>query len=97
MFLVNLSVIVAAFLLRRIIGYQETFVDSLEFWTCTDSYHYLAIARDWYLSEGDVDRLVQLVFLPGYPIVVRLSIVFYTTIYILGCLFRCFLLLALAV
>lgn len=70
--LVNLSVIVAAFLLRRIIGYQETFVDSLEFWTCTDSYHYLAIARDWYLSEGDVDRLVQLVFLPGYPIVVRL-------------------------
>ena len=70
--LVNLGVIVAAFLLRRIIGYQETFLDSLGFWTGTDSYHYLSIARDWYLSEGSIDRLVQLVFLPGYPIAVRL-------------------------
>ena len=45
---------------------------SLEFWRCTDSQHYLAIAEDWYLSEGSIDRLVQLVFLPGYPIAVRL-------------------------
>lgn len=45
---------------------------SLAFWRCTDSQHYLAIAEDWYLSEGSRDRLVQLVFLPGYPLLVRL-------------------------
>lgn len=46
---------------------------SVEFWRCTDSRHYLDIARDWYLSEGSIDRLVQLVFLPGYPLTVRLA------------------------
>lgn len=45
---------------------------SPEFWRCTDSRHYLDIAEEWYLSEGSIDRLVQLVFLPGYPIAVRL-------------------------
>lgn len=45
---------------------------SVSFWRCTDSQHYLAIAEDWYLSEGSIDRLVQLVFLPGYPLLVRL-------------------------
>ncbi len=45
---------------------------SFAFWKCTDSQHYLAIAEDWYLSEGSIDRLVQLVFLPGYPLLVRL-------------------------
>ena len=39
---------------------------------CLDSGHYVDIARDWYLSEGIRDRLVQLVFLPGYPIAIRL-------------------------
>lgn len=43
-----------------------------QFWTSADAYHYLCIARDWYLSEGSVDRVVQLVFLPGYPLAVRL-------------------------
>ena len=43
----------------------------LEFWRSADAYHYLCIARDWYLSEGDWDRIVQLVFLPGYPLAVR--------------------------
>ena len=46
------------------------------FWTSADAYHYLCIARDWYLSEGIVDRVVQLVFLPGYPLAVRLCYVF---------------------
>lgn len=64
----DLSVILLAALLRRLWGYT----DGLQFWTCTDSRHYLDIARDWYLTEGDWNRLVQLVFLPGYPIVVRL-------------------------
>ena len=70
--LLSFGFILAAFLLRRLMGYNETFLESLSFWTCTDSKHYLDIARDWYLSEGELDRLVQLVFLPGYPIVVRL-------------------------
>lgn len=70
--LADIGVLAAAFLLRRAVGHQETFLESLGFWTCTDSSHYLAIARDGYLSEGDMDRLVQLVFLPGYPMAVRL-------------------------
>ena len=43
-----------------------------DFWKSADAYHYLCIARDWYIPEGDIDRVVQLVFLPGYPIAVRL-------------------------
>ena len=63
--------IVLVFLLRRALGDERGFYDALSFWRCTDSTHYLDIARDWYLSEGSFDRLVQLVFLPGYPIAVR--------------------------
>lgn len=58
--------------LRLALGYTETFQESLEFWRCTDSAHYIDIARDWYISEGEWDRLVQLVFLPGYPLAIRL-------------------------
>lgn len=59
-------------MLRKILGYDETVGGYVRFWLCTDSQHYMDIARDWYLSDGEWDRLVQLVFLPGYPIVVRL-------------------------
>lgn len=69
---VDIAVILLVYLLRVAFGYRESFVDSLQFWTCTDSQHYLDIARDWYLSDGPWDRLVQLVFLPGYPIAVRI-------------------------
>lgn len=68
---VDAAVILLVYLLRTALGYRESFVESLRFWTCTDSQHYLDIARDWYLSEGPWDRLVQLVFLPGYPLAVR--------------------------
>lgn len=68
---VDASVLLCVFLLRRLLGYGESFTQSLQFWTCADSIHYLDIARDWYLSEGEWDRLVQLVFLPGYPVAVR--------------------------
>lgn len=44
----------------------------IDFWQSADAYHYVCIARDWYLSEGALDRLVQLVFLPGFPLVLRL-------------------------
>ncbi len=66
---VDLAWLVLVFLLRRLFGYSG----SLEFWECLDSGHYLDIAEDWYLSEGDWDRLVQLVFLPGFPLAVRLA------------------------
>lgn len=58
--------------IMRYVNRDLSFESFHEFWKCADSYHYLCIARDWYLSEGDIDRVVQLVFLPGYPIAVRL-------------------------
>ncbi len=44
----------------------------IQFWLCLDSDHYINIARDGYLSTGDRSRIVELVFLPGYPLLVRL-------------------------
>lgn len=58
----------------------------LDFWRSADAYHYLCIARDWYIQEGDLDRVVQLVFLPGYPLAVR-AVHFLTGDYILAGLF----------
>ena len=63
-------IIILGYILRRAMGYTDG--NYFEFWLCTDSQHYMDIARDWYLSSGSMDRLVQLVFLPGYPIVVRI-------------------------
>ncbi len=60
------------YLLRAMLGCRETAAEYIGVWLSTDSRHYMDIARDWYLSEGSIDRLVQLVFLPGYPIAVRL-------------------------
>lgn len=65
------GVIALVWLLRTLLGFDASPGAALSFWTCTDSAHYLDIARDWYLSTGDWDRLVQLVFLPGYPLAVR--------------------------
>lgn len=69
--LVDVAVLLLVYILRHLMGCEESFVQSLQFWTCADSRHYLDIARDWYLSDGEWDRLVQLVFLPGYPVAVR--------------------------
>ena len=68
----DLLVLLSAWGLRAALGHGGSFFDTLSFWKGTDSQHYLAIAEDWYLSEGVIDRLVQLVFLPGYPVLVRL-------------------------
>lgn len=57
--------------IRTLAGQPEAITQALEFWRGTDSRHYLDIARDGYLAAGDHDRVVQLVFLPGYPLVVR--------------------------
>lgn len=67
-----LFILLLTCLIRVSAGYGGSFKNYLPFWTCADSAHYLDIARDGYLSEGSIDRLVQLVFLPGYPLAVRL-------------------------
>ena len=51
-------------------GGAETFAGAIGFWDYPDGSHYLDIAREWYLSDADAGRVVQLVFLPGYPIAV---------------------------
>ena len=66
--LVDLGYLGLTILIRRLFG-QDT---DMSFWLCADSLHYQQIAQDWYLSEGIRDRIVQLVFLPGYPVAMRL-------------------------
>ena len=63
----------AVWLILHYVNRDLTGGQYLDFWKSADAFHYLCIARDWYLSEGEIDRLVQLVFLPGYPIAVRLA------------------------
>lgn len=70
-------IIIIVYALRTAIYGTESFAESLTFWECLDSGHYLDIAKDWYLSEGDWDRLVQLVFLPGYPLIIKLFNIFF--------------------
>lgn len=70
------AILLLGHFLRLALGFEESLWDSLRFWTCLDSGHYLDIAEDWYLSQGSRDRLVQLVFLPGYPLAVRLGALF---------------------
>lgn len=53
-------------------GDRQRFSDAVDIWQRLDSQHYLDIARDWYLSDAELDRRVQLVFLPGYPLAIRL-------------------------
>ena len=42
-------------------------------WSNLDSRHYLHIAEHWYASEGDLDNVVRIVFLPGYPVAIWLA------------------------
>lgn len=67
------AVLLLAWPLRSIISGPLSFADSMRAWVCGDGVHYYDIARDWYLSTGSIDRVVQLVFLPGYPLLIRLA------------------------
>ena len=67
----DLALLVLTWGVRALAGQPETLTQALEFWRCLDSRHYLDIARDGYIAAGDPDRVVQLVFLPGYPLAVR--------------------------
>ena len=66
-----LGIFLVTYIIYICCGYSGAWQSFRNFWTLTDSQHYLAIARDWYLTEGVIDRLVQLVFLPGYPLAIR--------------------------
>lgn len=63
--------IALVWVIQHYVNHDMTPREFADFWKCADAYHYLCIARDWYIPEGDIDRVVQLVFLPGYPIAVR--------------------------
>ena len=69
----DVLVLFLAWPLRCFLSGSMTLQQSMNAWVIGDSYHYLCIAQDWYLSAGSVDRIVQLVFLPGYPILIRLA------------------------
>lgn len=69
---VEAGTVLLVFVFQVMDGCREPFREALKLWTKVDSQHYLNIAEEWYLSEGEWDRLVQLVFLPGYPLAVRL-------------------------
>ncbi len=70
--LANIVVILCVYFMRYALYGTRSFTEYLDFWKCLDSAHYIDIAKDWYLTEGTRDRLVQLVFLPGYPVVIKL-------------------------
>lgn len=72
----DMLILLLGYLLRALLGFEETAGEYISFWLCTDSRHYMDIAREGYLSAGQWDRLVQLVFLPGYPVPVRLLSIF---------------------
>ena len=59
-------------LLRLLEEGWMSFSDAMSLWTHLDVQHYLNIARDGYVSAGDMSRVVELVFLPGFPLAVRL-------------------------
>ena len=67
----DLALLVLTWGVHALAGQPETITQALEFWRCLDSRHSLDIARDGYIAAGERDRVVQLVFLPGYPLVVR--------------------------
>lgn len=77
-------ILLMIYFIRYIKGYSATFYDSILVWGETDANHYKDISREWYLSEGEWDRLVQLVFLPGYPLLIKLLAVIVKDYYIAG-------------
>lgn len=55
----------------RVNGYTGSLLNTLErLWTRTDAPHYIGIAKNWYVAEGD--PRFHIVFFPLYPLVIRL-------------------------
>ncbi len=78
-FCVGISVIFLGYILNLIAGKSADFYGYLYTFSASDGKHYIDIARDWYLgAPAHNDRLVQIVFFPLYPILIRLfSFVFF--------------------
>lgn len=70
--LIDGLIILLIYILQVLSGSTISFRQALDIWRSVDSAHYLDIARDWYVKTGNWDRMVQLVFLPGYPLLVRI-------------------------
>lgn len=68
---VDAFIILFVWLLQQI-GDRVSFSDSTLLWRQLDSQHYLDIAEHWYTTDVNEVRTLQLVFLPGYPLLVRL-------------------------
>ena len=66
------AALLTVFVFQTACGGRQNLLDALHIWERFDSQHYLDIARYWYLSDAGLDRVVQLVFLPGYPLLIRL-------------------------
>lgn len=70
---VNILMTLLIFAVQVMLGARGTLFEEIEaLWRKTDSTHYLEIAEGWYVNEGEWGKLVQLVFLPGYPLMIRL-------------------------
>lgn len=54
-------------------GYSGGILDTFSLWLKGDAPHYLGIAENWYVTQGD--PRFHIVFFPLYPIVVRLAAV----------------------
>ncbi len=58
--------------LRLTDWWPDSFHGVFHFLDASDSKHYLDIAQNWYSNSAEHDRVVRLVFLPLYPLLVRL-------------------------
>ena len=70
--LYDLCLLCLAYLALRVCGGSGGLKENLKLWNVGDGRHYLYLAENGYLSQGDADKVVLLVFLPGYPLLVRL-------------------------
>ncbi len=58
--------------LRLTDWWPESFDQAFHFLDASDSKHYLDIAQNWYSNSAEHDRVVRLVFLPLYPLLIKL-------------------------
>ncbi len=63
-----LGTLLAVFALRRLLGDTDSFREHLNFWGYLDTGYYLKIAQQGYTGGGE-----EIVFFPGYPLLVRLA------------------------
>ena len=59
--------------LRIATGMDDRPADTLRIWNSLDSRHYLNIAADWYTHAEGAGELLELVFFPGYPVLVGIT------------------------